>query len=110
MAKTGAFLKSKGAASRASDATDVAARHFVYKLYDATNRELGAWQVLRGIGEGAATVARAVQRGWAIVRTDDGKKPQQKSASLTEEGRRLARRAAARFARDLGARQMSESS
>ena len=61
---------------RSADAIDVAARHLVYKLYDATGGQLGAWQVLREIGEAQATVARAVERGWLLVRQDGSRKVQ----------------------------------
>ena len=74
---------------RTGEVVDVAARYFVYELYDATSGHVGAWKVLRDNGQVQATVARAVERGWAIVR-DDGTNVQ--SASLTEEGRRMARR------------------
>jgi hypothetical protein len=73
---------------RTGEAVDVAARYFVYRLFDATGGELGAWQALREIGERPATVARAVKRGWVLVRGDGAKQ----SASLTSEGRLLARK------------------
>jgi len=77
---------------RNAEAIDVAARYLAYKLYEATNGQLGAWHVLREIGETKATVARAVERGWVLVRQDDGHKVKLQSASLTDEGRRLARK------------------
>jgi hypothetical protein len=77
---------------RSAEAIDVAARHLVYKLYEATNGQLGAWHVLREIGETKATVVRAVERGWVLVRQDDGHGVKVRSASLTDEGRRLARK------------------
>jgi hypothetical protein len=74
---------------RAGEAIDVAARYLVYKLYGATNGQLGAWHELPGLGEAKATVARAVERGWVVIRQEDGK---MQIASLTDEGRRLARK------------------
>jgi hypothetical protein len=41
-------------------------------------------------GQGQATVARAVERGWAIVREDGKGKSKVRSASLTDDGRRMA--------------------
>ena len=71
------------------DGVDVAARYFVYKLYEATDGRPMEWQVLRGMGELRETVLRAVERGWVTLR--DGE-PHQRSAALTDEGHRLARR------------------
>lgn len=75
---------------------DVAARHFVYKLYDASrgNTVSSPWQSVRLLGEAAATLGRAVERGWVVVR-DDGKakaKAKELWAALTEEGRAVARK------------------
>ena len=78
---------------RTVEATDVAARHLVYKLFEATDGELGAWHVVGKIGERPETVARAVERGWVAVREDEnGKGKLQQNASLTPEGRLLARK------------------
>jgi hypothetical protein len=71
------------------DGTDVAAKYFVYKLYEVTDRQPMRWQVLHGMGESAASISRAVERGWVILQGD---KPLERKAALTEEGRRLARR------------------
>ena len=47
---------------RTAEALDVAARYFRYKLYDATSRQPGAWQMLnKMIGESKETIARAVE-------------------------------------------------
>jgi hypothetical protein len=73
------------------NAIDVAARYFVYKLYEATDGQPMQWQVLLGMGESAATISRAVERGWVILQDARGK-PLDRMAALTEEGRRLARR------------------
>jgi hypothetical protein len=77
---------------KAGEAIDVAGRYLVYKLYEATNGQPGAWHELRGLGEARATVARAVERGWMVVRQEDGGRVKVQSASLTDEGRRLARK------------------
>jgi type II secretory pathway component PulK len=85
--------KTKGTskATKTSDGIEVAARYFVYKLYDATDRQPMQWQVLLGMGESAATIARAVERGWVILEGTSGK-PLELKAALTDEGRRLARK------------------
>ena len=75
-----------------ADAADVAARHLVYKLYEATNRQSGGWLLLRTIGERPDTVARAVERGWLIVRDGEAGRAKRQSGMLTEEGRRIARK------------------
>ena len=74
------------------EAVDVAARCFVYELYDATGGHVGAWKVLRDNEQVQATVARAVERGWAVVRDHGKGTTKVRSASLTNEGRRMARR------------------
>ena len=73
------------------DAIDVAARYFVYKLYEATDGQWMQWRVLHGMGESAATISRAVECGWVVLQ-DVRNKPLERKAALTEEGRRLARR------------------
>ena len=73
------------------DALDVAARYFVYKLYDTTGGQPMQWGVLLGMGESAATISRAVERGWVILGGTSGK-PLERKAVLTDEGRRLARK------------------
>ena len=45
------------------EAVDVAARHLVYKLFEETNGQPGAWQVLGEIRERPETVAKAAERG-----------------------------------------------
>jgi hypothetical protein len=81
----------KGKSLKTIDAIDVAARYFVYKLYEATGRQPMQWATLQGIDESRATIARAVERGWVILEGTSGKPPERKAA-LTDEGRRLARR------------------
>ena len=58
--------KSKSTPKRVktADTIDVAARYFVYKLYEATDGQPKVWGTLRGMGELRATIARAVERGW----------------------------------------------
>jgi hypothetical protein len=73
------------------DAIDVAAKYFVYKLYDTTDGQPMQWETLRGMDETRATVSRAVERGWVILQ-DARSKPLDLKAALTDEGRRLARK------------------
>jgi hypothetical protein len=73
------------------DGIDVAAKYFVYKLYDTTGGQRLEWHVLHGMGESATTISRAVERGWVILQ-GVGLKPLCRKAALTDEGRRLARR------------------
>ena len=73
------------------DAIDAAARYFVYKLYEATDGRPIQWQVLLGMGESAATISRAVDRGWVALQDVRGK-PLDRKAALTDEGRRVARK------------------
>ena len=68
MSRPSFIFKVGGTQSKTGDVIDIAARHFVYKLFEATDRRPMAWQVLRGLGEAPATVARAVQLGWVVVR------------------------------------------
>ena len=72
-----------------SDATDIAARFFVYKLYEATEGQPGAWRLLRGLGESVPTISRAIERGWVTI---NGARLLDCRAALTLEGRRLARK------------------
>jgi hypothetical protein len=83
--------------SKIRDGTGVAARYFVYKLYEATDGQPMQWGTLRGMDESPATVARAVERGWVILQPRSGTqsvggKPLERKAALTDEGRRLARK------------------
>jgi hypothetical protein len=75
---------------KTGDGTDVAARYFVYKLYEATDRQPMQWQVLRGMGKSAATISRA-ERGGVILQDVRGR-PLDRKAALTDEGRRLVRK------------------
>jgi hypothetical protein len=73
------------------DAIGVAAKYFVYKLYEATDGQPMRSAPLRGMGELRATVERAVERGWVVLEGTSGTLMERKAA-LTDEGRRLARR------------------
>lgn len=75
---------------RIADGTEVAARYFVYKLYDGSEGQ-PRWQTLHGMGETAVTISRAVERGWVILQGVAGK-PLERRATLTVEGWRLARK------------------
>lgn len=73
----------------ASEAVESAARFLLYKLYDATAGRSDAWQVLGNTEGWPETVARAVERGWIIIRDDRIGRLKVKSGLLTGEGRRL---------------------
>ena len=83
--------KGKSKAVKAGGGIDVAARYFVYKLYEATGRQPMQWVALHGLGESAATISRAVELGWVILQDAMGK-PLDRRDALTDEGRRLARK------------------
>jgi hypothetical protein len=83
--------KEKSKVVKPGDGTDVAARYFVYKLYEVTDGQPKQWRVLHGMGESAAAISRAVEHGWVILEDVRGK-PLDRKAALTDEGRRLARR------------------
>ena len=72
------------------DATEIAARYFVYKLYEATGGYPMQWAALYEIDESAATVSRAVERGWVVLQDVAGK-PLDRKAALTDDGRWLTR-------------------
>ena len=94
MSKPFYIAGSKSKQSRSNEVVDIAARYLVYKLYDATNGQPGVWQVIgKVIGERQETVMRAVERGWVIVQEVDVGRIKVRSGLLTEEGRRVARRA-----------------
>jgi len=86
------FFNVKTKQRKAEEAVDVAARYFIYELYDATGGHAGAWKALGAHGKAQPSVARAVERGWAILREDGKGSTKMRSASLTDEGRRLARK------------------
>jgi hypothetical protein len=85
--------------TKAREGLDVAARYLVYKLYDASRGTSTAspWQSVRALGEAAATVSRAIERGWVVIRDDGNKgkakaKAKERWAALTEVGRAVARK------------------
>ena len=82
--------KSRAKVFKVRDGTEVAARHFVYKLCDTTDGQPMQRRVLHGMGESAVTISRAVARGWVILQDVRGK-PLDRKAKLTDESRRLAR-------------------
>lgn len=69
----------------------MAARYFAYKLCEAPDGQPMHWQLLHEMGESAATISRAVERGWIILDGTSGK-PLDRKAALTDVGRRLARK------------------
>ena len=89
--KTFNIRKGRPKSVKITDTVDVADRYFVYKLHEATDGKPRVWATLRGMGELRATIERAIERGWVILERTSGK-PLERSAALTEEGRRLARR------------------
>ena len=84
-------VKGRAKVIKIRDGTEVAARHFVYKLYDTTDGQPMQWRVLHGMGESAATISRAVERGWVILQ-EVSRKPLERMAALSDEGRRLAQK------------------
>jgi hypothetical protein len=86
-----AVPKKRATTNRAETGLDVAARYFVYKLYDDAGGRRMQWQVLYGMGESATSIARAVERGWVVIQEAAGK-PLERRAALTDEGQRLGRR------------------
>jgi hypothetical protein len=83
---------SKSRPSRTSEPVDIAARYFVYKLYDATSGNPLLWHPVRAFREAAETVRRAVERGWVVVRDEGTGRAKQTCAVLTDEGRLMARK------------------
>ena len=79
---------------KTADALDIAARYFAYKLYvpGKAVTEPDSWQPLRTLGETAATVGRAVDRGWVALRDVGQGEAKERYAALTDQGRVLARR------------------
>jgi hypothetical protein len=82
---------------KARDAIDVAARYFVYKLYEATDGRPMQWATLQGMDELRTTIARAVERRCVILQPGSGAQGAGRRllgghAALTDEGRRLARK------------------
>ena len=82
----------KRATAKTADTLDIAARYLVYKLYVPGRALTEAWHPLSTIGEAAATVGRAVERGWVTVRDMGQGKAKERYATLTDEGRQVARK------------------
>jgi len=83
----------EGNGIRHSVQVDVAARYLVYSLFVAINGTPEASQPLRGIDEKIETLAWAVEHGW--IRVFDGRRKcgaVVRLVTLTDEGRRIARR------------------
>jgi hypothetical protein len=83
----------KTPASKIADPLDIAARYLVYKLYVPGQSITGVWQPLCTLGEAAATVKRAVERGWVTLRDEGQGRTKERYAALTDEGRVVARKA-----------------
>jgi len=79
--------------SKTADALDIAARYLVYKLYVPGQAITGSWQLLSLLGEAAATVSRAVELGWVILRDEGQGRTRERYAALTDAGRQVARKA-----------------
>jgi hypothetical protein len=82
----------KKATAKAADPLDIAARYLVYKLYVPGRAARGSWHLLSTLGEEGATIARAVERGWATLREEGQGKTRERYATLTDTGRKLARK------------------
>jgi hypothetical protein len=83
----------KKTTSKIADLLDIAARYLVYKLYVPGQAIAGTWQALSMLGEKAATVGRAVELGWVVLRDEGQGKTKMRYAALTDEGRAVARKA-----------------
>jgi hypothetical protein len=81
----------KPKAAKTLDPTEIAARDFIYRLLDAAPGQPTRWGTLKTMYESRTAIARAVERGWVILWGTSGE-PLDLKASLTDEGRRLARR------------------
>jgi hypothetical protein len=92
--QSSAVSNTKSKPPKASDAVDIAARYLLYMPLDASRGSLtGSWQSVRDLDEPSATVNRAVERGWVVIREDDRHGRAKKLlAALTEEGRAVARK------------------
>jgi hypothetical protein len=74
--------RARASPSKTIDAIDVAAKYFVYKLYEATDGQPMRWATLRGIGEVRATVERAVESGWVILEGTSGRPLERKAVTI----------------------------
>jgi hypothetical protein len=78
--------------AKIADVLDIAARYFVYKLHVPGRSVTKAWHPLSTLGEAAATVARAVKRGWVVLRDEGQGRTKERYAALTDAGRQVARK------------------
>ena len=78
--------KSKGKCFKTVDAIGVAARYFVYKLYDATRRDQVQWVPLKGIDESQVTIERAVGIQLGSPSTAARRLSTPSEAALTDRG------------------------
>jgi hypothetical protein len=79
------ILSTKPKVVKTRDGTDVAARYFAYKLYEATDGQPMQWRTILGLSAKQAAVDYAVEKGWIIV--EEGC-----SVRVTDEGCSLVRR------------------
>lgn len=93
MSKRFVISPTRSKPSGSLEGVDVAARYFVYKLYDAAGGKAAPWQPVNGFQEAAAVVSRAVERGWVLVRDEGMGRAKRATAMLTEAGRLMARKA-----------------
>jgi len=82
----------KKATAKTADVLDIAARYLVYKLYVPGKAMTESWYALSSLGEAAATIARAVERGWVTLRDEEQGRTRERYAALTDTGRQLARK------------------
>ena len=81
----------KPKAAKNVDPIEIAARNFVYTLLDAAPGQRMRRSTLKRMYESRRAIARAVERGWVVLWGTSGK-PLELKASLTDEGRCLARK------------------
>jgi hypothetical protein len=84
---------SKKKPAKSNEAMDVAARYLVYKLYMPGRALTDSWQLLSSVGEPSATVSRAIERRWVILREEEKDTGEERYGALTDPGRILARKA-----------------
>ena len=92
MSKPFFLAKAKSKSPRTAEGVDVAARYLVYKLYVPGRALTESWHPLSALGEAAATVARAVERGWVVLRDEGQGRTKERYAALTDDGRQVARK------------------
>ena len=92
MSKRFVIATAKRKPSGSLEGVDVAARYFVYKLYDAAGGKAALWQPVNGFKEAAVAVSRAVERGCVHVRDERMGRAKRTTAMLTENGRLMARK------------------